>query len=411
MKNLIFVLIAALGFVACDDEVTFATITPGEEVSGVWEANATVYITSDVEIPEGQTLIVEEGVNVIFQGEDLGTVNAPEIGVRGQLIVKGTDSKPVVFTVEEANQTVANRYLGMWGGIQCAATCEGLVLENTIVEYAGAPAGPNSIFVEQGEDEEDPRYAILYGNMDGKMVIHNSEIRYTSDDACRVLGGQISVANNLVAYNGETGGEAFNIKSGVTGDFCFNVFYASATNGTKWSNSGDREVQTNIQSYNNTFVACGWRRNKEGRGGSVNIEKGARGNAYNNLIVNCKYGVRLVGGEDAADTLNCNIDNSFYYGNEAIMKDEFYPSHGILFNTDCACDVLDQDPMFEAYDVATSKSADLAIADVDFHLKSASPALTGGKTGFSPIVSSLTINGTTYTTPSPKAYFGALGTK
>lgn len=411
MKKLLFVLLATIAFVACEDDVTFETITPGDEVSGTWPANATVYIENDVEVPEGDILIIENGVKVIFQGSKLGTVNAPEFAVRGQLIVKGTDSNPVTFTVPTDSQTVANRYIGLWGGIQCAATCDGLVLDNAVIEYAGAPAGPNSVFVEQGEDEEDPRYAIFFGNMDGQFVMHNSTVAYTADDACRVIGGEFSIVNNLVAFNGETGGEAFNIKSGCVGDFCFNVFYAGATNGTKWSNSGDRAVQTNVQSYNNTFVACGWRRNKEGRGGSVNIEKGGKGNAYNNLIVNSKYGARLVGGEDAADTLNVAIDYSFYYGNETMMQDEYYPSHGILVAADCPNDILDVDPMFEGYDISTGKLEDLDYNTVDFHLKSGSPALTGAKTGVQPLISSMTIDGLTYTTPSSSEYFGALSVK
>lgn len=397
-----------------EEDIVFKTLSPAGEIEEtVWEANSTIYISSDVVVAEGKSLTIKEGVKIIFKGDNLSTNEAPEFQVRGNLYIQGTSSSPVTFTVESDNKTVENRYMGLWGGIQCAASCGELAIDNAIIEYAGAPAGPNSIFVEQGEDEGDPRYAIFYGNISGKYIVYNSKIRYTADDATRIVGGTILFVNNTFSFVGATGGEAINIKSGVTGDIAFNLFYACATNGSKWSNSGDQSPQTNVKSYNNTFVNCGWRRNKEGRGGSVNIEKEARGESYNHLIVNCKYGVRVVGGEDAADTTNVYADYSFYFGNEQIMIDEYYPTHGILpyLQNDCKNDVVglvnENDPMFADYDVSTSKSADLELSGLDFHLKASSPALSGANTGFTSIYSSHTIGGKTYNVPSPASYFGA----
>lgn len=399
-----------------EEEIQFKSYSPaGEITETVWEANSTVTIESDVVVPEGKSLTIKEGVKIIFKGSNLGTAEAPEFQVRGNLYVLGTENKKVRFTVESDQQTEANKYVGLWGGIQCASTCSELALNHTIIEYAGAVAGANSIFVEQGEDEGDPRYAIFYGNTSGKYLLSNSTIRNTADDATRCVGGTVSFVNNYFSYIGETGGEAINLKSGVTGDMCFNLFYNCSTNGTKWSNSGDRTPQTSCKSYNNTFVNCGWRRNKEGRGGSVNIEKEARGASYNQLIVNCKYGVRVVGGEDAADTSNVYSDYAFYFGNEQIMIDEFYPTHGILpylhntCNNDIKGTLNANDPMFENYNVATGKLVNMDLTALDFHLKSNSPALTGGKTDFSPQVPSMVLGGITYSTPNPTSYFGAFG--
>ena len=391
----------------------FLELTAAGPVSGKWEGNSIVTITEDVVIPEGESLTIEAGAQVIFAGDNLGTAEAPEFQVRGNLYILGQEGNMVTFSVEEANQTEANRFMGLWGGIQCAATCGELAINYAKIEYAGAPAGPNSIFVEQGEDEGDPRYAIIYGNLTGKVAIHNSIIQNNTDDAFRSLGGQLSVVGNTFAYVGETGGEALNIKSGVEGDMAYNLFYNCATNGTKWSNSGERSPQTNCTSYNNTFVNCGWRRNKEGRGASVNIEKGARGHSYNQLVVNCKYGVRVVGGDDEADLPNTSVDYAFYFGNEQIMIDEFYPTHGIFTPSDSPNDVYgainENDPKFADYNVATGKLENLDYADYDFHLASNSPALTGAKTNFSPKNGALVIGGVTYANPSPSAHFGAFG--
>ncbi len=419
----VFLFVAALaGLASCseDDEITFKELTPaGEITETVWSANTTVYIESDVVVPAGSSLTIEAGTQVIFKGDNLGTADAPEFQVRGNLYVLGTESNPVVFSVETAQKTEENQYIGLWGGIQCASTCEELALVYAEISYTGAPAGANSIFVEQGEDEGDPRFGVTFANPEGKYVCTHSTFMNTADDATRVLagGGQCLFTYNTFAFCGGVGGEAINIKSGTKGDMAFNVFYSVATNGTKWSNSGDLSPQTECNSYNNTFVNCGWRRNKEGRGGSVNIEKSARGASYNQLIVNCKYGVRVVGGEDAADSANVIADYSYYYGNEQQIVDEFIPSNGILpyLNNTLANDVQgavgENDPMFADFDVTLSKSADVALASIDLHLQSGSAALTGAYTDFSPVVSSLTVGGVTYSAPAPAEYFGAFGTK
>ncbi|MFX5760806.1 hypothetical protein ABTE44_18935, partial [Acinetobacter baumannii] len=78
-----------------------------------------------------------------------------------------------------------------------------------------------------------------------------------------------------------------------------------ATNGPKMSNINvlPGYPATNVNSYNNTIVNCGYRRAAAGRGGSINFEQGAGGLAYNNLIVNCKFGLRVVQ-NPIADTAN-----------------------------------------------------------------------------------------------------------
>ncbi len=198
MKNQIFTRISFVGIaamllalVSCtEDSVVFKSLTPaGEITETVWDGNTTIYIESDVVVPEGKTLTIEGGAKVIFIGDNLGTADAPEFQVRGNLYVLGTENNPVVFTVEDENKTEANMYTGLWGGIQCASTCGEIALVYAEISYTGAPAGPNSIFVEQGEDEGDPRYGVTFGNPSGKYVCEHSTFMYTADDATRVLAG------------------------------------------------------------------------------------------------------------------------------------------------------------------------------------------------------------------------------
>ena len=69
---------------------------------------------------------------------------------------------------------------------------------------------------------------------------------------------------------------------------------------------------SNVRIYNNTMVNCGYRRSSAGRGGSINFEEGASGMAYNNLIVNCKFGLRIVA-TPIADTANIRYGYNWYY--------------------------------------------------------------------------------------------------
>ena len=49
---------------------------------------------------------------------------------------------------------------------------------------------------------------------------------------------------------------------------------------------------TEMTVYNNTMVNCGWRRSKNKKGGSVWVEKAAKPVFVNNLIYDCRYGLK-----------------------------------------------------------------------------------------------------------------------
>jgi hypothetical protein len=81
-----------------------------------------------------------------------------------------------------------------------------------------------------------------------------------------------------------------------------------------------------------------------------------------------------------------------------------------------------QDPKFVNFTASAFNNAAALAAEepanegfpaaYDFHLQSGSPALTGGKTNFSPYnTSALSAGGKSYSSPVPSAYIGAFGTK
>ena len=414
--------------------------TPGEfdpnnvrgQVSGVWGPNETYFVTGDVIIPEGESLEIREGVTVIIDG-DGGQGTSPEINIRGSLYCYGTENGRIIITVPEERRTVGNIFAGLWGGLICTRSTQDLVLEYTDVEFTGALGEAGNSIVAEGEiDEGEPRYSIYFVNPDGNFIMWHSRIAYSKDDAIRMNGAKTLIAHSTFEFVGENGGEAFNAKRGTVGDMCYNLFYSVATNGLKAANTRAEGPQIDNYYYNNTMVNCGWRRAQSGRGGSLNYEAGARGTCYNNLVVNCRYGLRLVPPDREPDLENMAYGHQFYYGDHAEIIEGFHPNNGLigLPNPDVGLEIPESDiwspvvgennPMFANYTLGGEYNITAARdgSDVyfltgseDFHLQSGSPALSGGFTGFEPRFASYEVNGKTYTTPLPSGFFGAFNNR
>lgn len=396
-------------------EVAAKTITTDE----TWGPYRTINVTGDITVAEGASLTIAEGTTVIINSEGVGFV------IAGDFYSMGSAAHPNKFTIPNDQRKKENIFYGWWGGVLGTETSEEMVVLYTTFEFAGAGAKANTPIVTSGELEEgDPRFSLYFNNPDGKFIMQNSTVAYTKDDGMRVNQGQLLITNNTYILTGETGGDALNIKSGSTGDVAYNVFISGATNGVKWSNSDDREPQMDVNVYNNTAINCGWRQTKAGRGGSFNLEKGGRGKAYNNMVVNCKYGTRFPNAPDNPDLENAVTGYNFYYGNNETSVAGFYPSTGSITADSpmAAHDVKGavgvNDPKFVKWDVvttfteatATSTTPDFLPADFDVHLQVSSPALSKGFTAFQTKYVDHTVGGVKYTVPAPSTTIGAKST-
>jgi nitrogen regulatory protein PII len=393
----------------------------GGEVFGEWGPFRTYHVLGNLTIPAGKTLKVREGTTIIVDNETV----RPSIVAIGNFYSYGTDENPVLFTIPEGQRDKAHIFSGAWGGIAATAASTEMVVLHTRIEYVGAPGVAGSDLVTSGEVKEGaPTYGLYFNNPNGKIVVMSSTIAYSVDVALQINQGSLLVANNTFILNGQTGGESVNLKSGAVGDIAYNVFYAPATNGVKWSNSGDRSPQNNANVYNNTVINGGWRQAKEGRGGSFNLEKAGRGKVYNNIVVNSKYGVRFPNAPDHPDLVNVTMGYNLYFGNNDLSVAGFYPSTGSVLKGDgqyeTAHDIYgainENDPLFANFDVSTfDEDAATDDASMDFpaafdlHLKAGSPALNHGKTDFTTNFNTLSVGGQTYTVPTPSAFIGALG--
>ena len=401
-----------------DDTTTVApTPTPtvnnsvSGTVSGTWIKGNIYNVTGHLEVPASQSLIIQEGVNIVFSDSTV----KPELIVKGNLYVVGTSASPVKFTVPDAWKTTANLYGNLWGGIIAAPTCAELLIDNAILEYGGAVTTESSPSVKAGlykaaAGNHVP--AVNYSNVNGKLVIVNSRLNNQNEDGFYIEGGKVIIANNKIYTQGVSGGDAINIKSGVQADVAFNLVYSPNTNALKLSNTGDRSPQAYVIGYNNTIVNAGWRRPTI-KGGSIWVEVAVRAELYNNLLANDRFGIKRdpKNPEDA----RTKVSNNLYYGATQDGVTGFQPSTEIVTGTNDVINktVGDNDPKFVNYLLTTDlKNATFNTA-WDFRLQSGSPAIGKGTTGFTPLYSSsgLTFaNGTTYKSPAPSTTIGAFGT-
>ena len=365
-------------------------------VKGTMLTGRTYYFSSTITVNAGDTLLMQEGSKLIALGD--GTPeHSPQITVNGTFISLGTESNHNFITVPDDKRIFSNAGKGFWGGIQCGETSGDLIIKWTHLEFAGGPAGNDADVAVYSSG--DPRYTLAYTNPNGNFILEDSWVFGSTDDGLRVLTGKISIMRNTFEDCGVAGGESVNLKGGTVGDVAYNVSIGAATNSFKASNSGGTDVQTNVNVYNNTMLNGGFRQVKSGRGGSINYEKGAKGNIYNNMIINCRFGLRITAD---ADTANMKYNNQFYYGNASYLIPEFNAADGVEHTQ--SGDIKStapktNDPLFAGYNVNTFDYTTIAppvsasampetivtAQDYNFSLLPGSPALNKADNTIKPI--------------------------
>lgn len=389
---------------------------------------------------------MEEGVKVIFSSNGVGVSHTPiEFIVDGNLYTQGTKENPVLFSVDESERTESNAFAGLWGGIVATDKCAEMVIDNTIIEYTGgavlkdSPSAVRGIY-EAGEDF-DPQ--ITTKNVNGKYVVTNSVLRYGASDAIYMMGGSGIIANNIFAGNGYDGGEAVNVKAGCKVDVAQNIMYSPNTNGLKLSSSGQNDdggrAQALIRAYNNTIINAGWRRDGV-KGGCIYVEKNALVSVFNNMLVNCKFKAMTPSWEipnnpeeGYADA--SVIDYNFYvagspestldqdvadgttnsYFGYTLENEKYSPNVDLHSLVSASAGDTNTDPKFVNFPYNTNElTGYIYDENWDFHVAADSPALQGAYSGndekMQPYFGGgLTVNGKTYSSPVPQAWFGAFG--
>ena len=383
------------GQISGSDDVLKTAVADYPKGSVVWTKDTT--ISQSVEIAEGTSLYIEPGVTVTCKS----AVQVPvEIVVLGNLYCMGTADKPVVFTSDTKKPED-------WGGIICGYNSQEVVLNHVEVAYAGATPTESSASFQNKLfkttiDGGVP--AFHFCNVNGKFAMNGCFFHDNYNDQTYFTGGNGIIVNNIFADSGNAadGGEAINVKSGCKLDITNNLIYNACTNAFKLSNAGNSEVipLTEMTAYNNTMVDCGWRRSKNKKGGSIWIEKAAKPIFVNNLVYDCRFGLRQPT-KDGADQKNARVAPNYYFastdkGVEQMAKGA--DKMDIWNDNDIKSSVAGQfNPLFvnfrqsDKMDInceedAVEKGAPLAYDKAwNFNYSEGSPALSGGVTDFSRI--------------------------
>lgn len=395
---------------------TISSDTLSGSVKGTLQKGKTYYFKSRVTVNAGDTLVMQSGVKL------LALDPAAQLYIKGVFASLGSEQNPNWITGYEADKnplTYKHTISGedpnvdpafkpngkLWGGIQCDASCGLLDLKWTHLDFAGGSNGTTPL---PGYKAGDDLFVILFQNPNGYLIIEDCWFYGSTTDAARVKGGYIHIMRNTAEKMSYNDGDVFNVKGDVIGDMAYNVIIGSAKGGTKASNKGNTVRQTNVNMYNNTYLNGGFRSVDPDRGANINYEEGARGMAYNNIMVNCRTGLRILE-NPVADTANMRYGNNLSYGDSASVVNQFYPPGHIRVpkSTDIPNpfsflpsnykpgDIYDgssvigkNNPQFVNYTLPqpSGNLRDITfIGAYNFRLKSNSPAIGAGYTDFTPL--------------------------
>ena len=436
LKLILLIALVVSFFFACkkDEQVNISSpvfvasqpVKPGNiqgTIKGTLQSDSIYWVIGDVTINKGDTLTAQPGAKIYFTGNY-------NFFIHGNLVSVGTQAKPVWFTAAPNRTLLAKKdvagqdpttdpaYQGSWGGLLGDTTTQFMIFKWTHIEFGGGKVGTSSVY---GIKNASTAYMISFVNPSGYLILEDSWLYGGVDDPIRIQGGRIHIMRNTSEKGGYTGGEGIaNIKAGTVGNVAYNLIIGPNTNGVKPSNNGGRNPQTNIIAYNNTILNGGYRRlrvgNSLGRGGSINYEEGSEGLCYNNLLVNCLFGLRIVGTANylgnaliVADTAHLFYGNNFNYGDSLSICNQFYPVNfltkpqatdmptpssylpanytlGAVY--DGSSLVQKNNPQFVYYPLpqASGTLADISFATGwDFRLKPTSPCIGKGNINFSPL--------------------------
>jgi hypothetical protein len=398
---------------------SITTDTLSGSVKGTMESGKTYYFASQVTINAGDTLLMQSGVELLSLNPNAQLI------VKGAFISLGTKDKPNWITGKDAYNNPGKYKLKtlqdpntdpglkpdgkLWGGIQCESTANLVDIKWTHLDFAGGTASADN--PPAGYKSGDDLFVILFQNADGYLILEDSWVYGSTTDAVRMNGGKFSIMRNTIEKLAYNDGDALNVKNSSVGDMAYNLIVGTAKGGTKASNKGTYgSTQTYVNMYNNTYISGGWRSVDPDRGANVNYEQGARGNAYNNIMVNCKTGLRILE-NPAADTIHCYYGNNLSYGDTISVVDDIYPATHATHpqSTDIpnpgtfypgypgtytlgevysAPSLIGKNsPKFVNFPLPVTGIISLYnfVGDYDFHLSSGSPAIGKGYTGFSPL--------------------------
>jgi len=360
--------------------------TIGGFEKGTLLTGKTYTMNHDVYVKIGDTLLAQSGANIIVK-------NNSQFKIQGVLQSMGTQAAPVSFDSDTQKP-------GTWGGFACDSA------QAVTIQWT-------KIFNTGGADKAGNARRTLVVSKPIKVDIEDSWVENGQDDGLGLFGGaKITILRNTIQSGGSSDGEAINIKTGATGTVAYNVVFSQAGTGIKLETAAViTTAKTNVDVYNNTMVSCGWRRGSAEPGRGVSVGVSAKGNVYNNIIVNCYHGLEIFVDDGAG---NVNYGYNLFYSTADTYLDKtplnnvppgpaitvnlragYYPAGalGAPQSTDIiSTSTTTGNPMFKSYD-NSFLNVNGAPNNNDFHLQAGSPALGHGNPTYNADMGAYTSDG------------------
>ncbi len=360
--------------------------TIGSFEKGTLLAGKTYTMNHDVYVNIGDTLLAQAGTTIIVK-------NNSQFKIQGVFQSMGTQASPVTFDSDTHTP-------GTWGGFACDSA-QAVTIQWTKILNTGGP------------DATGGTRRTLVVSKPIKVDIEDSWVENGQDDGLGLFGGaQITVLRNTIQSGGSTDGEAINIKTGTTGTVAYNVIFSQAGTGIKLETAKVvTTAPTNVDVYNNTMVSCGWRRGAAEPGRGVSAGVSAKGNVFNNIIVNCYHGLEIFVDDGAG---NVNYGNNLFYSTADTFVDNtplnatppgaaitvnlragYYPAGalGVPQASDIiSTSVATGNPMFKTFD-GSFLNPNGAANNNDFHLQAGSPAIGKGNPTYNADMGAYTSDG------------------
>lgn len=267
------------------------------DVSGNWTNNNTYIVVGDITVSSGQTLTVEAGTEIKFDGYYSLIVN-------GTLNAIGNENKYIKFTANTTSPTNSD-----WNQIQINNASTTSELKYCIIEY--------------GNEDDNDQTGLVEAK--GNVIIENSIIRYSDAVAIRIAytySGDITVKNCQI-YDCKQG--IYSSGNGqliVENNSIYNIFSIGIR---CWTDSD----YTNIK--NNTISQCGY--------GLISYQDII---IERNILFDNNYGMFITDGQPSI------INNTFLQNNNGIGitgNDYFNPEPIInsnIFSNSIEYDILSQ---------------------------------------------------------------------
>ena len=334
----------------------FSQTSVNGEQSGTWTISGSpYYVTDSIVVPAGQTLTVEAGVTVNFQGNY-------KFHVAGKLIAIGTETDSIFFTTN--NQSTG------WGGIRFDETSEISELSYCKIEY-GKTISNN--FPDQHGG------GIMLNNSDillNNCVFENNEA--TGDD--NGMGGAIYALNSTsqtqiidcTFKNNHSYGEGGAIK--LSGDNGANIENCKFINNSVFYGGGGICL---YGCYNTHIYKCLFAGNYTtySAGGAAFLEGYSQGVMFVNCTMINNQAQNGDGGGVEIAFSDASFTNSIIYNNNGAYSDNIYLDYGYAEINYCNTSVPDDATGTNNINVDAQF---VNPATGDFHLSENSPCIDAG---------------------------------